>query len=113
MKKWIVGSLAAVGILTAGFAVNLAYADTKQDDKILDNIYIGEVAVGGMSETEAQQAVNAYVQEIQGTKFTLSVNDKSMTATAKQLVVDWENTNVVEEAAMIGKSGSLIARYKY
>ncbi len=112
MKKWIVGSLAAVGILTAGFAVNLAYADTKQDDKILDNIYIGEVAVGGMSETEAQQAVNAYVQEIQGTKFTLSVNDKSMTATAKQLGVDWENTNVVEEAAMIGKSGSLIARYK-
>ena len=112
MKKWIVGSLAAVGILTAGFAVNQAYADTKQDDKILDNIYIGEVAVGGMSETEAQQAVNAYVQEIQGTKFTLSVNDKSMTATAKQLGVDWENTNVVEEAAMIGKSGSLIARYK-
>lgn len=112
MKKWIIGPLAAVGILTAGFAVNLAYADTKQDDKILDNIYIGEVAVGGMSEEEAQQAVNEYVQKIQGTKFTLTVNDKSMTATAKQLGVDWENTKVVEEAAMIGKSGSLISRYK-
>ena len=112
LKKWIIGPLAAVGILTAGFAVSQAYADTKQDDKILDNVYIGEVAVGGMTEAEAQQAVNGYVQDIQNTKFTLSVNEKSMTATAKQLGVDWENTNVVEEAAMIGKSGSLIARYK-
>lgn len=112
IKKCIIGSLAAIGILTAGFAVNEAYAQAKQGDKILDNIYIGEVAVGGMSEEEAKQAVDAYVAEIQNTKFTLTVNDKSMTATAKQLGVDWENTKVVEEAAMIGKSGSLISRYK-
>lgn len=112
IKKCIIGSLAAIGILTAGFAVNQAYAQAKQDDKILDNIYIGEVAVGGMSEEEARQAVNNYVQEIQSTKFTLTVNDKSMTATAKQLGVAWENTGVLDEAAMIGKSGSLIARYK-
>lgn len=112
MKKCIIGSLAAIGILTAGFAVNEAYAEAKQGDKILDNIYIGEVAVGGMSEEEAEQAVHNYVTEIQNTKFTLTVNDKSMTATAKQLGVDWENTGVVEEAAMIGKSGSLISRYK-
>ena len=65
-----------------------------------------------MSGEEAKQAVENYVDEIQSTKFTLTVNDKSMTATAKQLGVDWENTGVVEEAVMIGKSGSLITRYK-
>lgn len=112
MKKCIIGSLAAIGILTAGFAANRAYADTRQDDKILDNIYIGEVSVGGMDEGEARQAVMDYVQDIQNTRFTLTVNAKSMTATAKQLGVEWENTGVVEEAVMIGKSGSLIARYK-
>ena len=112
LKRCIIGSLAAVGILTAGFAVSQAYAEAKQGDKILDNIYIGDVAVGGMSGEEAKQAVENYVDEIQSTKFTLTVNDKSMTATAKQLGVDWENTGVVEEAVMIGKSGSLITRYK-
>lgn len=112
IKKCIIGSLAAVGILTAGFAVSQAYAQAKQGDEILDNIYIGEVAVGGMSEEEAKLAVGEYVSEIQNTKFTLTINDKSIKATAKQLGVDWENTGVVEEAMMIGKSGSLISRYK-
>lgn len=112
IKKCIIGSIATVGILAAGFAVSQAYAQAGQDDKILDNIYIGEVAVGGMSEQEAKLAVSQYVNEIQNTKFTLTINDKSMTATAKQLGVSWENTGVVEEAAMIGKSGSLISRYK-
>lgn len=112
LKRCIIGSLAAVGILTAGFAARQAYAEAKQGDKILDNIYIGDVAVGGMSGEEAKQAVENYVDEIQSTKFTLTVNDKSITATAKQLGVDWENTGVVEEAVMIGKSGSLITRYK-
>lgn len=112
LKKCIIGSLAVVGLLTAGFAVNQAYAEAKQGDKILDNIYIGEVAVGGMSGDEAKQAVDAYVDEVKNTKFTLSVNDKSITATAGQLGVEWENTGVVEEAVMIGKSGSLITRYK-
>lgn len=112
IKRCVLGSLAAIGILAAGFAANEAYAQARQGDKILDNIYIGEVAVGGMSEEEAEQAVNNYVNEVQNTKFTLTVNDKSITATAKQLGVAWENTGVVEEAAMIGKSGSLISRYK-
>lgn len=112
LKKCIIGSLAVVGLLTAGFAINQAYAEAKQGDKILDNIYIGEVAVGGMSGDEAKQAVDAYVDEVKNTKFTLSVNDKSITATAGQLGVEWENTGVVEEAVMIGKSGSLITRYK-
>lgn len=112
LKKCIIGSLAVMGLFTAGFAVNQAYAEAKQGDKILDNIYIGEVAVGGMSGDEAKQAVDAYVDEVKNTKFTLSVNDKSITATAGQLGVEWENTGVVEEAVMIGKSGSLITRYK-
>lgn len=112
LKKCIVGSLAVIGLLTAGFAVNQAYAEAKQGDKILDNIYIGEVSVGGMNKDEAKQAVDAYVSGIQNTKMKLSVNEKSITATARQLGVVWENTGVVDEAVMIGKSGSLITRYK-
>ena len=98
VKKIAAGSIAAIGILAAGFAVNQAYADAKQEDKILDNVYIGEVAVGGMSEEEAMQAVNEYVSGVQDTAFTLKINDKSLKATAKQLGVEWENTRVVEEA---------------
>lgn len=112
VKTCVIGTLTAFGVVIAGFALNQAYAEAKQGDKILDNIYIGEVAVGGMTKEEANQAVTNYINGIQSTEFTLTVNDKSMKATAKQLGVEWENTGVVEEAAMIGKSGSLITRYK-
>lgn len=111
LKKCAVGVLAAVGILTVGFAANQAFAD-ERDDTILDNVYIGEVPVGGMGEEEARKAVTDYVSGIKDTVFTLTVNDRKMTATAGQLGVEWENTKVVEEAVMIGKSGSLITRYK-
>lgn len=112
IKKYVLGGVAAFGIITAGFAVSQAYADEKQADMILDNIYIGEIAVGGMNAEEAKQAVNAYVEDLKDTAFTLTAADKSMTASAGQLGVEWENTGVVDEAVMIGKSGSLITRYK-
>lgn len=112
IKKCVIGGVAAFGIITAGFAISQAYADEKQGDTILDNIYIGEIAVGGMNAQEASQAVNEYVEGLKDTAFTLKVADKSMTASAGQLGIEWENTGVVDEAVMIGKSGSLITRYK-
>ena len=112
LKKCIIGGIAAVGIAVTGYAVSAAYADTQQGDTILDNIYIGEVAVGGMTADEAEQAVRDYVQGMQDTKLTLTAGSKSILVSLKRLGVEWENTGVVEEASMIGKSGSLITRYK-
>ena len=54
-----------MGIAVTGYAVSAAYADTQQGDTILDNIYIGEVAVGGMTADEAEQAVRDYVHMLQ------------------------------------------------
>lgn len=112
MKRYVAGGIAAFAVLAAGAVINQVYADERQSDKILDNIYIGEVAVGGMTSEEANQAVENYVNGIQDTAITLNVSSKSMDATAGQLGVEWENTGVVDEALMIGKSGSLITRYK-
>lgn len=112
IKKYVIGTIAGVAVLTAGVAVSQAYADEKQSDRILDNIYIGEVAVGGMSEDEARQAVTEYVDSVQDTAITLNVSSKSVEASAGELGLEWENVGVVEEALAIGKSGSLITRYK-
>ncbi len=112
IKKYVIGTIAGVAVLSAGIAVSQAYADEKLSDRILDNIYIGEVAVGGMSEDEAKQAVEEYVSSVQDTPITLNVSSKSVKASAGQLGVEWENVGVLDEALAIGKSGSLITRYK-
>ncbi len=109
IKKYVIGTIAGVAVLSAGIAVSQAYADEKLSDRILDNIYIGEVAVGGMSEDEAKQAVEEYVSSVQDTPITLNVSSKSVKASAGQLGVEWENVGVLDEALAIG---SLITRYK-
>lgn len=115
VRKYVVSGALAAGIIiagAAGYARNRAYAGENQQDRILDNIFIGDAAVGGMSEEEAVQAVQAYVDEVEDTPVTLTVNDKSVKAAARDLGVEWDNPQVVAEAMEIGKTGSLISRYK-
>lgn len=87
-------------------------AEKSPDDTIMDRVYIGEVDVGGMTEEEATDAVEEYIQVLSDRKITLRVNDRKVSVKAKQLGITWENRDVVKEAAGFGKSGNLIARYK-
>ena len=112
LKKCILGSVAAAALMVAGVTASQIFADAKQEDAILENIYIGDSAVGGMKAEEANQAVADYVDGLLDQDFHLNVNEKSLTASGRELGLAWENTGIVEEALMIGKSGSLISRYK-
>ena len=42
----------------------------------------------------------------------MRIGDETATATAQDFGLTWENTEVVEEAMALGKSGNIIKRYK-
>lgn len=107
------GALAAAVICAAGvYAGTVAYAQENDERLIADNIYIGEIAVGGMTEAQATEAVENYVASLADTSFTLTVDDKSVTATAGELGVEWSNRVLVKDAMGVGRTGNLIERYK-
>lgn len=107
------GALAAAVICAAGvYAGTVAYAQENDERLIADNIYIGEVAVGGMTEAQATEAVEDYVASLADTAFTLTVDDKSVTATAADFGVEWSNQILVKDAMGVGRTGNLIERYK-
>lgn len=112
IRNYVIGTIAVIGVAAAGFAANQTFADEKHDDTILDNIYIGEIPVGGMNGQEAEKAVEDYVEDLKKTEFQLHVNKRSIKATAGQLGLTWDNMGVIEEALAVGKSGNLITRYK-
>ena len=62
--KWI--SLFTLTALCIGFAGNRAVtkAETAENHKIADGVYIGNVYVGGMTEEEAVDAISAYAQSV-------------------------------------------------
>lgn len=109
----ICGALAAAVICAAGVYVGTTvHAQDHGERLIADNIYIGDIAVGGMTEAQANEAVESYVESLGDKQFTLTVDDQSVTATAADMGITWSNPVIVKDAAGVGRTGNLIERYK-
>ena len=74
MKKWICFLafliLAGIGPVASGISVQ---AQAKPDDTIMEGVYAGEISLAGMTQTEAQEAVQAYVDSLGSSVITLKV----------------------------------------
>ena len=113
MKK-----LAKLGILAAAAVSTLCvFSHTQiviagEEQTIEQGICIGNVDVGGMTESEAQTAVNEYVDSLLDTTFTLKGETGSIQMTAGDMGVTADTDTAVQEAMAVGHAGSLINRYK-
>ena len=100
-------------ILVLGTGICFEVHAKTADDKILDGIYISRLNVSGMTREEAEQKVQLMVDDMKKAVITLKVNDEhSVEITAEDINLTWNNTDVVEEAARLGKEGNIVKRYK-
>ena len=79
---------------------------------IAEGVYIGNVNVGGMTQAQAQSAVEEYVAGLMDTTFTLKGESGSVSMTAQDMGVTADVNAAVTEAVAVGRAGSLINRYK-
>lgn len=100
--------VSACGIAFGGSSVVKA----EEEDRIAEGVYIGSTYVGGMTETEAEAAITAYVDQAEHSEFTFSVEDKSIEVKASDLGIHFTDLHVVQEAMEVGRSGNIIKRYK-
>lgn len=120
IRNWLpVIALAVAAVLAFGNsqqvkAQSQEAAAVSQDDRtIADGVKIGSVDVGGMTGADAKNAVTDYINSLNTTTFTLTgADDKSIDATAEDMGVTADVDSAVEKAQAVGKSGSLIRRYK-
>ncbi len=109
--KYLLPVLAAGVIIGAAFTT--AQADKTDDNTIADRVYIGDIAVGGMTEEEARAAVGDFVADLADDVITLTAGDYSVEATVGDLGMTWaEEDDRITEAVTLGKTGNLIDRYK-
>lgn len=104
------------GILLVCIVVSLAaiqvFAETKDEEKIKQGVTIDTLDVSGMTYDEAKASIEEIVEEKSKIKVSITVNDDVVDTTLGKLGYKWSNESVVEEAVQIGKSGSIIKRYK-
>ena len=113
MQKWwktiFMAAIVSVSLLNAGSDVKAA----GKDCKIEAGVTVGDIDVSGMTIPEAESAVAAYVDSLQSVPITLRLEGGQDTVgTAGEFGIAWENDGALEEAAMLGKRGNIVQRYK-
>jgi len=90
-KALLLGTMAFVLVAASGMVS--AYASGSSGTKkakvqtITEGVCIGSVDVGGMTKEEAKKAVDAYVDSIKDTSFSLKGANSSFDATAQEMSV--------------------------
>lgn len=95
------------------FICALQPVEARVSDRIEDGIYIGSINISGMSQEEAGQAVQAYIDSLKERALTLQMAENNQVpVTVGELGLTWSNPEVVKEAAALGKKGNVVQRYK-
>ena len=84
----------------------------QEDETISQGIYIDSIHVGGMTEKQAKDAVQDYMNDLKSKTVTVNIEDKSETVSLKELGYSQEDNDFIEQAIKVGKEGNLIKRYK-
>lgn len=87
-------------------------AGNDADAVILDNIYLENVSIGGLTTEDALAVVEKRIDEITGYQILMHMDDETVGVTAKELGVSGKNKDTIYYASKIGQSGNLLKRYK-
>ncbi len=108
-KRFLIGAACSACFICFGLEAEAA----GKDSRIEAGVTVGDVDVSGMSISEAEEAVKAFVESLRDVPITLRLEGGQDTVgTAGELGIVWENDGALEEAAMLGKRGNIIQRYK-
>ena len=101
----------AAAVVTSAFLLPLS---VQAKDKVIgEGVYIGHINVSGMTTTQAQGAVNAFVSDLGSQNITLvGVDGNTVETNASVLGLRWENPEVIVLAGELGKNGNVVQRYK-
>lgn len=83
------------------------------NDTIQTGISADGMDLSGMTQEQAQGAVQSYVNELGQAQVQLQAQDgQSVSISLSELGISWKNPELVSEAVSLGKKGNIVARYK-
>lgn len=84
-----------------------------KENKIESGIYANDINLSGMTVSEAEDAVQSYVDSLADTQITLNaVDGNEIITTASEIGLKWGNPEIISEAVSLGKDGNIVQCYK-
>lgn len=113
MKKNIIIVVVVIVILAAGggFYLNHKVNSAVRDGKIIKGVSCEGISIGGMTRSEAKDAIESHMKEIHQERITLYVDDEKSSAKLETLGASAKADKTVEEAYALGRSGSIFEKY--
>lgn len=108
-SKLVLAALFAVSVMLIVFAILMFVRSAKDpyDEKILENVYIGDVNVGGMTKKEAVSALNNAVGSVYATSdMVIDLSGTELRITPKDSGAAFDANGAVEEAYSYGRTGT-------
>ena len=103
----------AAGVLSLSLALSGGKVRAAEAEETINKgVFIGNTEVSGMTADEAASAAQKEASAKLDDKVTLTVGSSKVEASAKDLGMSWANTEVIDEALGLGKSGNIVKRYK-
>ena len=93
------------------FYLNHKVSSAVKDGKIIKGVSCEGISIGGMTRSEAKDAIESHMKEIHQEKITLYVDDERSSAKIEDLGAFAEADKTVEEAYALGRSGSIFTKY--
>ncbi len=113
MQKWWKKILITTAFSICCMSTGLDVKAVGKDSKIEEGVKVGNIDVSGMSISGAEGAVGTFVESLEDVRITLRLEGGQDTVgTAGEFGITWEDGGELEEAAMLGKRGNIVQRYK-
>lgn len=108
-----VGKCLAVVSVLCITVFSMSMTVSAKEEKIETGIYANDINLSGMIVSEAENAVQAYVDSLADVQIALhAVDDKEIITTASELGLKWGNPEIIQEAVSLGKDGNIVQCYK-
>ena len=108
-SKLVLAALCAVSVMVIVFVI-LLFARSAKDpygERILSNVYIGDVNVGGMTKKEAVAALNEAIGSVYASSdMVIDLSGAQLKITPKDSGVSFDCSGAVEEAYAYGRTGT-------
>lgn len=105
--------LAVTAALCAAFFSMSITVRAREEERIESGVYADTINLSGMTVSEAQSAVAAYVDSFANAQITLHAMDgQAIVAAASELGLKWDNQGIIEEAVSLGKDGNIVQCYR-
>lgn len=79
---------------------------------IVDGVYAGNINLSGLTSDEAKEAVNEYIETLEKKTITVVTGDHEDVLNLSEVGIEWTNSEIVDEAMDLAKTGNVISRFK-